>query len=156
MDYIEISENDFITFHELANAYYREGEDADTPQEEIDIFIRFLFEKVIHCEINGYFAKDKNACVGFALWGLDSEDFEFSEIPGFGTILEIGFIPPYRAKGNGKEFVSHIEKCFSESNVKNCYVSAYEPAQKFWTHCGYVACGKTARNGLPVLTKSIG
>ena len=27
MDYIEICENDYSAFHELANAYYREGED---------------------------------------------------------------------------------------------------------------------------------
>ena len=167
MDYIEICENDYSAFHELANAYYREGEDADTPQEEIDIFIRFLFEKVINHEINGYIAKDKNAYVGFALWGVDTEDFEFSEIPGFGTILEIGFIPSYRSKGNGKELVSYIEgrfRCgqelsdesrFCKKNVNNCYVSAYGPAQKFWSCCGYFENGKVASNGLPIMVKSI-
>ena len=35
MEYIKISKNDYDTFHELLNAYYREGEDGDTPQEEI-------------------------------------------------------------------------------------------------------------------------
>ena len=142
MDYIEICENDYSAFHELANAYYREGEDADTPQEEIDIFIRFLFEKVINHEINGFIAKDKNAYVGFALWGVDTEGSEFSEIPGFGTILEIGFIPSYRSKGNGKELVLYIENYFCKKNVNNCYVSAYGPAQKFWSYCGYVESGK--------------
>ena len=69
MDYIEICENDYNAFHELASAYYREGEDADTPQEEIDTFIRFMFEKVINHEINGYIAKDKNAYVGGLRYG---------------------------------------------------------------------------------------
>ena len=36
MDYIEILEDDYCAFHELANAYYRDGEDADTSQEIID------------------------------------------------------------------------------------------------------------------------
>ena len=45
MDYIEICENDYNAFHQLLSTYYREGEDADTPQEEIDTFIRFMFEK---------------------------------------------------------------------------------------------------------------
>ena len=36
MEYIEICKNDYNVFHELANAYYREGEDEKTPQDEID------------------------------------------------------------------------------------------------------------------------
>ena len=36
MDYNQICEDDYRAFHELANAYYREGEDADTPQDIID------------------------------------------------------------------------------------------------------------------------
>ena len=155
MDYIEICENDYNAFHELASAYYREGEDADTPQEEIDTFIRFMFDKVVNNEINGFFAKEESGYIGFALWAIDTEDFEFSEIPGFGTILEIGFIPSYRSKGNGKELVSYIESRFSKKNVNNCYVSAYGPAQKFWSYCGYVESGKVASNGLPIMVKSI-
>ena len=64
MDYIEICENDYNAFYELASAYYREDEDADTPQEEIDTFICFMFEKVINHEINGYIAKDKMPMLG--------------------------------------------------------------------------------------------
>ena len=155
MDYIEICENHYSAFHELANAYYREGEDADTPQEEIDFFIRFLFEKVVNHEIFGYIAMDKNAYVGFALWGVDAEGFAFSEIPGYGTILEIGFIPSHRSKGNGRALVSHIEDCLLKMKINYCYVSAYGPAQKFWSCCGYVAIGKAANNGLPIMVKSI-
>ena len=156
MEYIEIREDDYSAFHELASAYYRDGEDADTPQEEIDAFIRFLFDKIVNHEINGYVAKNGNAYVGFALWAVDTDGFEFSEIPGFGTILEIGFIPSYRSKGNGKELVLYIETCLCKKDIKNCYVSAYGPAQKFWSHCGYAENGKTASNGLPLMIKSIG
>ena len=155
MEYVEICEDCYNAFHELASAYYREGEDADTPQEEIDAFIRFLFDKVIGHEIHGYIVKDKCACMGFALWGVDAEGFEFSEIPGFGTILEIGFIPSYRAKGNGKDLVFYVEDCLRKKNINNCYVSAYGPAQKFWSYCGYVESGKVASNGLPIMVKSI-
>ena len=155
MEYKEICEDDYSAFHELASAYYREGEDADTPQEEIDAFIRFLFDKVVNHKINGYIAKEEHASVGFALWGVDTEGFEFSEMPGFGTILEIGFIPSYRAKGNGKALVLHIERSLCKMNINNCYVSAYGPAQKFWSYCGYVENGKTANNGLPIMVKSI-
>ena len=60
MDYIEIFEDDYSTFHELANAYYRDGEDADTSQEIIDSFIRLMFDKVINKEIYGCFVKDEH------------------------------------------------------------------------------------------------
>lgn len=155
MDYFEISENDYDIFHELANAYYREGEDENTPQEEVDSFIQFLFEKVLKHEIEGYFVKAKSTYIGFALWAIDTEDFEFSEMPGLGTILEIGLIPEYRSSGRGKEFVSYIENHLKKEGVMQCYVSAYGPAQNFWMHCGYVENGKTASNGLPVMVKTI-
>ena len=155
MDYIEICENDYNAFHELASAYYREGEDADTPQEEIDAFIRFLFDKVVNHKINGYIAKEEHASVGFALWGVDTEGFEFSEMPGFGTILEIGLIHSRRGSGFGRNLVAHVENDLQNRNITQCYVCAYGPAQKFWAACGYVENGLSANNGLPIMTKTI-
>ena len=155
MDYIEICENDYSAFHELANAYYREGEDADTPQEEIDIFIRLMFDKVINNEIYGCFVKDEHKYIGFALWAVDTEDFAFREMPGFGTILEIGLIPSYRASGLGKNLVTYIENSLQKNQIAQCYVSAYGPAQKFWASCGYVENGSKASNGLPIMIKTI-
>lgn len=155
MDYIEISEDDDRAFHELANAYYRDGEDADTSQEVIDSFIRLMFDKVINNEIYGCFVKDEHKYIGFALWAVDSEDFEFSEIPGFGTILEIGLMPSYRSHGLGKNVVAYVESNLQKKKVAQCYVSAYGPAQKFWSGCGYTENGLKARNGLPIMIKTI-
>ena len=155
MEYLNICESDYDVFHELANAYYREGADEKTPQDEIDAFIRFMFDKVVHDEIKGCFAKEGHKYVGFALWTIDTEDFEFSEIPGFGTILEIGITLPYRASGLGKKFVAFIEFCLRSKNIKQCYVSAYGPAKKFWTSCGYTENGHKANNRLPIMIKAI-
>ncbi len=155
MNYMEIRKDDYDAFHELANAYFREGEDEDTPQDVVDGFIRSLFEKVTNHTIEGCFAKDGSAYIGFALWTIDTEEFEFREMPGLGTILEIGLIPSCRASGLGKEFVRHIEKSMTEKEVRQCYVSAYGPAQKFWAHCGYAENGRKASNGLPIMVKDI-
>ena len=155
MDYIEICENDYSAFHELANAYYREGEDADTPQEVIDSFVRMMFDKVINNEIYGCFVKDEQKYIGFALWAIDTEDFDFSEMQGLGTILEIGLTPSYRSSGLGKNLVTYVENCLQKSRISQCYVSAYGPAQKFWTSCGYVENGSKASNGLPIMIKTI-
>ena len=144
MDYIEIFEDDYSTFHELANAYYRDGEDADTSQEIIDSFIRLMFDKVINKEIYGCFVEDKHKYIGFALWAVDSEDFEFSKIPGFGTILEIGLIPSYRSHGLGKNLVTYVENNLQKKKIAQCYVSAYGPARKFWSGCGYTENGLKA------------
>lgn len=155
MDYIEIARSDYAAFHHLATDYYREGEDANTPQEELDTFIRVLFDKLCSREIHGCFAKIRKDCIGFALWALDTPDFAFSEIPGCGTILEIGLLPAFRSSGHGKALVSFIEDWFCKKNVMQCYVSAYGPAQAFWSRCGYVKNGNTAKNGLPIMAKSL-
>ena len=156
MDYIEIREEDYEAFHKLANAYYREGEDEDTPQAVIDSFIRLMFDKVVTNEICGCFVKHRQEYVGFALWAIDTEDFAFCQMPGFGTILEIGLVPAYRAAGQGKQLVTHIENSLRQAKITQCYVSAYGPAQRFWASCGYAENGTTASNGLPIMVKSIG
>ena len=106
-------------------------------------------------EINGHFAQDGTKHIGFALWTIDTEDFSSSEMIGLGTILEIGLIPSYRASGIGKDFVLYIENCLRTQGIKQCYVSAYGPAQKFWARCGYTESGKTASNGLPIMIKNL-
>lgn len=155
MEYIEICENDYSAFHELTNAYYREGEDADTQQEIIDSFIHLMFNKVINNELYGCFVKDDEKYIGFALWAVDSEDFEFSEMPGFCTILEIGLTPSYRSCGLGRNLVTYVESNLQKNKIAQCYVSAYGPAQKFWTSCGYTKNGLKASNGLPIMIKTI-
>ena len=155
MEYVQIGERDYNEFHKLADAYYREGEDEHTPQETIDAFVRMMFDKVISREICGCFVKDEHMYMGFALWTVDTEDFAFSEMPGLGTILEIGLLPSCRALGLGKELVAHVENSLRESGMERCYVSAYGPAQKFWASCGYALSGKTASNGLPLMLKTI-
>ena len=155
MRYSEISQQDYDSFHRLATAYYREGEDADTPQETLDSFIRFLFDKLTLGEIHGFFAKEGDAPAGFALWALDTENFAFSEMPGRGTILEIGLLPEYRGQGQGGEFVRFLEENLRKAGAEQCYVCAYGPAQGFWTRRGYAPSGKIAANGLPILIKSI-
>ena len=155
MNYREITPQDSDQFHRLANAYYREGEDAETPQEEMDAFIRFLFGKVACKEICGYFVVEGDAHVGFALYAVDTPDFAFSQMPGYGTILEIGLIPACRGAGSGKALVSFVECQLAQAGMKQCYVTAYGPAESFWSHCGYKKNGSTGTNGLPIMTKHI-
>ena len=155
MEYIKISINDYEIFHNLLNCYYREGEDENTPQEIIDSFVKSIFEKVAEGEYEGYFAKENNEVIGFSLWTFDDENFEYSEIKGFGTIMEIGFVKSYRGKGFGKAFTLFIESEMRKKNINKAYVSAFGPAFKFWQSCGYKENGKMASNGLPIMVKNL-
>ena len=155
VEFPEISEGDYDVFHRLANEYYREGEDEHTPQDEIDGFIGFLFDKVLRREFQGCFARAGGRCIGFGLWAVDTEDFAFSELPGLGTILELGITPSRRGCGHGRELAAHIESSLGQMGIRQCYVSAYGPARSFWTACGYEPTGLTAANGLPIMIKTI-
>lgn len=155
MEYVKIGAQDYGEFHALVNSYYREGEDESTPQGVIDSFIRVLFDKVIRHEIFGCFVKEELKAIGFALWAVDTQDFEYSEMPGWGTILEIGLMPSYRDCGLGKKLVAYIENNLRQNHITQCYVSAYGPAQKFWASCGYAENGAKAGNGLPIMIKTI-
>lgn len=155
MTFTEINVNDFSVFHELMNDYYREGEDEGTEQEVIDSFIKLLFDKVVSREIDGCFIKENDEALGFALWAVDREGFEFSEMPGYGTVLEIGIVKQYRNCGYGVKLMSHIVERLLEKGIRDCYVSAYGPAQAFWSRCGFEDSGRTAGNGLPIMIKSI-
>ncbi len=58
MHYTAIQRDDYPHFYKLMVDYYREGEDADTPQEEIDGFIHVLFDMLMDHKIDGCFAME--------------------------------------------------------------------------------------------------
>ena len=155
MQYAQIRKEDQAIFHSLMDRYYREGEDSQTPQEEIDFFIGLLFGKLCAEEIRGCFARIGERDIGFALWTVDSADFEFSEMPGSGTILEIGLLPEYRGAGFGRALVTVVEENLCRGGAEECYVTAYGPARRFWERCGYKANGRFAAHALPILIKRI-
>lgn len=150
MNYVSISETEFSLFHKLMDAYYREGEDAETSQEEIDEFIRYLYDLCRRNKIQGCVAWDAIP-VGFALWNVDYPDGVFSQKPGFGTILEIGISDMFRGKHLGRELA---EYALSQLPVTEYYVCAYGPAESFWKKCGFRDSGEVAENGLKIYVRS--
>ena len=155
INYPGISNGDYDTFHSLLTCYYREAEDKDTPQEDIDAFIRLLFDKILSGDIGGCFAVVNHCPAGFALWMIDTAQSEFSEISGFGTILEIGLEKEFRNRGIGISLACFAERQMTASGVDGLYVCAYGPAQGFWLKCGYREYKRIAKNGLPILIKEI-
>ncbi len=149
MKILPITQDRYNLFCSLLTEYYREGEDAQTPAEELNAFIGLLFDLCQKNVISGGIAYADSA-VGFVLWGVDTEDFPFSNKPGYGTILEIGTIPSMRGIGLGRQLVDYAEKAMA---CEKYYVCAYGPAEKFWQKCQYRETGKIAENGLKILEK---
>lgn len=155
MDFNIIDSEDYEAFHTLLNQYYREGEDENTPQDQVDGFIQRLFHMVQQKEISCRLITVDTEPVGFVLWAMDTEQLDFSEIPGMGTILEMGIEKPYRRLGIGTQMVRYVEDRLKRSGAAECYVSAYGPAQEFWRHCGYQFNNAYADNGLPMMIKRL-
>lgn len=151
--YERITKENYGCFEALMIEYYREGEDADTPIEAIKDFIGYLFQKLGDGEIEGVMAQNDGSCEGFCLWMKDEAHSEFSEVPGYGTILEIGVRPEARKKGLGQELVRYAQAQMKQQGVTSFYVSAYGPAEPFWERCGYCKTERTAKNGLPIYVK---
>lgn len=155
MEYEQITSEDYSLFHRLLEDYYRDGEDAQTSQQELDDFIQMLFGMILEQTIHGGFVKKDALPAGFVLWALDTPALPFSEIPGAGTILEIGVLPEFRRSGLGSQIVLYVEKQLISLGISQCYVSAYGPAQEFWGKSGYAFYGATASNGLPIMVKQL-
>ena len=143
------SVTDYESFLSLLIPYYREGEDAETPREELEAFVGYLYGLLEQGTISGGILSGEKP-VGFVLWARDSEELPFSNKPGWGTILEIGILPDCRGNGYGFRLVS-----FAESRLEDCpkCICAYGPAEGFWKKCGYRESGETARNGLKIFVK---
>ena len=141
-------------FFLLMNRYYREGEDADTPQAEMDDFINYLFGMCTDGTIAGCIAYTDRP-VGFVLWNIDTADSPFSNWPGHGTILEIGVIPECRKISLGKVLAVHAETEMRKSGITSFYVCAYGPAVEFWKKCGYEKTDRIADNDLPIYAKDL-
>ena len=152
--YKKIDDTNDAVFHLLMVDYYRDGEDRDTPLEEIDSFIQLLFGQIMSNAIKGCLAySDCDTAVGFVLWMKDRPESDFSEMPGYGTILEIGLARQYRKHGMGKEIVRFAEEQMKNDGVDGFYVLAYGPAQDFWARCGYANSHRSGANKLPIFMK---
>ena len=155
MDFQRLAQAEYSAFHGFMTAYYREGEDKETPQAEIDTFIQYLFDKIATEEIHGALAYTDLQLMGVVLWMNDTSDSSFSQMPGYGTILEMGVLPAYRKMGYGRQIAVYAEQQMIKDKVKGYYLCAYGPSQQFWESCGYVATGKLAFNGLPLYEKPL-
>ncbi|MFR5889948.1 MAG: hypothetical protein ACLUFM_03090 [Lachnospiraceae bacterium] len=78
MKTVPVTKEQFPVFHRLLTDYYRDGEDAQTPQEELDGFIEMLFELRTKGAVSGCIAYEKDA-LGFIIYGLDTKDFVFKQ-----------------------------------------------------------------------------
>ena len=148
-----ITKDDHQRFEALMIEYYREGEDADTPIDTIKDFIEILFQMICSGSINGAMWKCDGRYEGFCLWMKDEAQSDFSEIPGYGTILEIGVSSEFRKQGIGIAIVQQAEAQMKKAGVQRFYVSAYGPAESFWERCGYKKTERMAQNGLPIFVK---
>ena len=146
MKFVPMDQTEYPLFHQLLNDYYRDGEDAETAQNEIDGFIGYLYDLCTEGKIAGAVAWD-DAAVGFVVWTVDTPDGVFSQRPGCGTILEIGVQEAYQGRGAGRKLVDH-----ALGRMKNMdyYVCAYGPAESFWKKCGFRDSGEIAENGLRI------
>ena len=152
MEFVKITDNHQTEFYKLLNGYYREGEDADTPQAELDDFISYLFGLCTDGTISGCIAVEDKP-LGFVLWNIDTEESPFSNWPGRGTILEIGVAPESRKSGLGSALVAHAESKMHNSGIDTFYVCAYGPAIVFWEKLGYKKTDRFAENDLPIYAK---
>lgn len=155
IEYKRIDKEDYPLFHELLTEYYRKAEDADTPQTILDEFIQQLFDMVMDHLIQGSLIKSNMELAGFVLWMIDKKDSNFSQIPGYGVILEIGTRQAYRNKGIGKLIVKYAEEQMIEAKAVGLYVTSCGLASAFWEKCGYANTYKNAFNNLPIYIKSI-
>lgn len=149
MKLIPVCDAEYEVFHKLLNAYYRDGEDEQTPQAQLDAFICHLYDLCVSGGISGCIAMDHGP-VGFVLWMIDSKESPFSQKPGYGTILEIGVFPDSRNVGLGRKLAEYAE---SKMQAQAYYVCAYGPAETFWKKCGYTDSGELAENGLKLMIK---
>ena len=154
MKLFKITQEHHDDFRLLLTRYYREGEDAGTPQAEMDDFISYLFSMCTDGTIEGCIAYADRP-VGFVIWNIDTADSPFSNWPGRGTILEIGVIPESRKTGLGRMLAAHAEDKMLKAGITSFYVCAYGPAVEFWKKCGYEKTDRIADNDLPIYAKDL-
>lgn len=106
--------------------------------------------------IEGKFISLDEKIIGFVLWMIDRKESDFSEVPEYGTFLEIGLETTIRLQGIGMQVVAHIENIMKEKGAEGFYITAYGPASEFWEKCGYINTHKKASNDLFLYVKNRG
>lgn len=154
-EFKQLKEENFKVFHDFMSDYYKDGEDSDTPQDEIDMFIKKLFSLIQEKIMYGVSAYLNDIFIGVVIWMKDTKEHEFSVIPEYGTIAEIGVIQSMRNRGVGCVLVDYAEREIIKLNIDKVYVIAYEEALSFWKKRGYKQSVQLKSKGLPVLIKKL-
>ena len=138
----------------MLTAYYREGEDADTPEAELEDFISLLLGLLEDGVLCGELLFKEHIPAGFVLFAMDAADYPFSECPGLGTIAEIGVVPSFRRQGCGRMLAAKAEEALRKQ-TQEAYVCVHPSAEAFWRSCGYRPTGRTGGNDLPLFIKPL-
>lgn len=152
---LPLSGDTYADFSRMMKAYYQETIPQELPADVIDGYIQNLYRLVLTNDLRGGIAADGEV-LGFALWEVDASGAVYSELPGYGTILELGIQPEYRGRGYGRQLTEYVQGRLLEEDVIGFYVCADETSREFWEKCGYRNVGgRTASNGLPMLLRGI-
>lgn len=156
MDKLEIltSENDAYLKNLLFN-YYKDGEDADTPDDIVNDFIKYIVKLIYSNKLNCRILNHEGTYIGFIIWFKDEVGHEFSELPGYWSIAEIGIKKEYRNKHFGIKLVNYVEKNVKGNDAASFYITAYSPFKNFWEKIGFKDIGLKGNNNLPIMVKEL-
>lgn len=132
--------------------YYRvsDPDESDAMLEAYaDTLLELLDAEVLDCRL----ALEDSTPIGFTIFTKDRKGTDFTELPGYGTIMELFVLPEYRHKGIGTHMVEEAEALLRQKNILGCYICAHESSAPFWAKLGYADSGEKGTNDLPLWIK---
>lgn len=131
--------------HDLMLDYYRAA-DSESGDMVLDAYVETLLDLVNAQVLDCRLADQDGAALGFAIFTKDRKGTDFTEMPGYGTIMELYVLPEYQRRGIGTQLAQEAEKLLREQDVKGFYICAYEAANGFWEKLGYKDSGEVGTN----------
>jgi GNAT superfamily N-acetyltransferase len=97
-------------------------------------------------------AIEKEICIGFSVYQIDTSESDWCKRPGWGFIREFYVMPAFRSHGTGKILALHTQQALYKMGAKQLYLTS-DDAVPFWQHCGWQLTEELCSNGQYILEK---
>lgn len=132
-------------------AFFALLEECDVAQERI----RELYALTMADKVRARLCRLGAKPIGFITYMRDVEDAPFSQLPGHGTILNVGLTEAMRGQALSDKLIAYAEDDLRLSRVDGLYVTATKELIPFWQKHGYEKTNRLSTDYLPLLVKPV-
>ncbi len=139
---------------DMMRAMYKETS-GNASEDEIEKQILQFFDLLQEGKIKARLSRKGSTYMGFIFYMKDEKNTPYTQISGYGTVLQLGVLPKYRTSGIGTLMLKYAEDELKFLNIEGYYVRVTDENKDFFKKQGYQKTRYFDENNCAIYKKSV-